>query len=87
MVVGSSPAARAKQEIMAGVVNYIRDSYEELVEKVTWPTWAELSESAVLVFVASLIIAGIVKLMDFVFGVNTNDFWKGIIGFIYDAIS
>ena len=46
---------------------YLRESYTELVHKTTWPTWAELQNSAVLVMVATLIIALIVAAMDFSF--------------------
>ena len=49
---------------MAGVVQFIKESYEEMTQKVTWPTWGELQNSAVLVLVASLIIALAVFLMD-----------------------
>lgn len=49
---------------MAGVVQFIKESYEEMTQKVTWPTWGELQSSAVLVLVASLIIAIVVFLMD-----------------------
>jgi|MEHZ01.5.fsa_nt_MEHZ011470914.1_7 preprotein translocase subunit SecE len=66
-------------------VSYIKESYSELVTKVTWPTWKELQESSVLVFVASLLIAGVVFVMDWAFGVNTSDsIWKGVVGTIYD---
>jgi preprotein translocase subunit SecE len=46
---------------------YFQESYTELVHKVTWPTWAELQNSATLVMVATLIIAIIVAGMDFFF--------------------
>jgi preprotein translocase subunit SecE len=46
---------------------YIQESYDELVHKVTWPTWSELQSSAIVVSIASLIIALIVFLMDFSF--------------------
>jgi preprotein translocase subunit SecE len=49
---------------MAKVSEYIKESYIELTEKVTWPTWTELSNSAVLVLVAALIIAMIILVMD-----------------------
>jgi preprotein translocase subunit SecE len=49
---------------MAGVVEFIKESYYEMTQKVTWPTWKELQSSAVIVLVASLIIALIVFLMD-----------------------
>ena len=42
---------------MAKVSEYIKESYVELTEKVTWPTWRELQSSAVLVLVATIIIA------------------------------
>ncbi|WP_455109932.1 preprotein translocase subunit SecE [Porphyromonas sp.] len=41
-----------------------RDSYVELTQKVSWPTWSELTNSAVVVMVASLIIAIVVLGMD-----------------------
>jgi preprotein translocase subunit SecE len=49
---------------MAKVVQFIKESYEEMTHKVTWPTWAELQNSAVLVLVASLIIACVIFAMD-----------------------
>lgn len=70
---------------MSQLTNYIKESYNELVTKVTWPTWRELQESSVLVFVASLLIAGVVFAMDWAFGVNAADsIWKGVVGNIYD---
>jgi hypothetical protein len=39
-----------------------------------------------LVFVASLIIAGFVFVMDWVFGVNSGDsIWRGAVGLIYES--
>ncbi len=82
---GSSPTARAKTKIMSQITNYIKESYDELLSKVTWPTWKSLQESSVLVFVASLLIAGAVFAMDWAFGVNASDsIWKGFVGLIYD---
>jgi preprotein translocase subunit SecE len=49
---------------MNKVATYIRESYHELVEKVTWPTWAQLQQSTAIVLVASLIIMLIIWLMD-----------------------
>ena len=47
--------------------NYCKACYEELAHKTTWPTRKELTQSAVLVLSASLIIAVVVWLMDIVF--------------------
>ncbi|OFY45301.1 MAG: preprotein translocase subunit SecE [Bacteroidetes bacterium RBG_13_44_24] len=49
------------------IKGYFKESFTELVHKVTWPTWSELQNSAVLVMVATLIIALIVALMDLSF--------------------
>ncbi|MDB4921070.1 preprotein translocase subunit SecE [Mucilaginibacter sp.] len=49
---------------MAGVAEYIKESYIELTQKVTWPTWRELQSSAVLVLVAAIIIAMVILGMD-----------------------
>lgn len=43
---------------------YLQDSYHELVEKVSWPSWNDLQNSAIVVMIASLIIATIIYLMD-----------------------
>ena len=42
---------------MSSFTEYLQASVQELQTKVTWPSWRELQESAVLVFVASLLIA------------------------------
>lgn len=72
---------------MANIKTYIEESYQELVNKVTWPSWKELQEASVLVFIASLIIAGLVFVMDYTFGVNEpGSLWQGVIGFIYKLL-
>ncbi len=58
------------------VVNYIKESYDELMHKVSWPTWAELQSSAIVVSVATLIIAIIVFAMDEVFRNVLQQFYK-----------
>jgi preprotein translocase subunit SecE len=49
---------------MSKVQAYFRDSYKELVEKVSWPTWQQLQQSTMIVLVATLVITGVVALMD-----------------------
>ncbi|MEI6883439.1 MAG: preprotein translocase subunit SecE [Bacteroidota bacterium] len=58
------------------VVNYISESYDELMHKVSWPSWAELQGSAIVVSVATLIIAIIVFAMDEVFRNVLEQFYK-----------
>jgi len=50
---------------MNKITTYFSESYKELVEKVTWPTWAQLQQSTMIVLVATLLITLIVWLMDF----------------------
>ena len=56
--------------------SYIRSSYEELVNKVSWPTWSELQSSSIVVAIASLIIALIIYLMDQTFSNLMNVFYS-----------
>ncbi|MBP5259434.1 MAG: preprotein translocase subunit SecE [Paludibacteraceae bacterium] len=60
------------------LVENIKESYNELVHKVTWPTAKELTDSAVIVLVASLILALIILLIDLGF--------EEIMKFIYNLI-
>lgn len=52
---------------MTKLTAYFKDVHNELVNKTSWPTWAELTNSAIVVMVASLIIAGIIFGMDITF--------------------
>ena len=45
---------------------YLRDSYKELVQKVTWPGWDQLQQSTMIVLGATLMITGVVWIMDLV---------------------
>ncbi len=60
------------------IINSIKESYTELVHKVSWPTRSELANSAVVVLIASIIIALIVWLMDKSF--------EAIMTFIYETL-
>ncbi len=53
---------------MNKIGTYFRDSYKELTEKVSWPTWPQLQQSTMIVLAATLVITFIVLGMDFVFG-------------------
>lgn len=68
------------------IFSYIKDSFDELIYKVSWPTWQELQSSSVVVAIASLIIALIVFLMDFIMGTNGEIFWQGLLGYFYKIV-
>ena len=80
-----SAPAKNDQRKMSKFGNYVKDSYEELVHKVSWPTFKELQSSAVVVAVAAVILSLIIFVMDWVCGINPGGF-KGILGFIYALI-
>ncbi len=51
---------------MDGILLYVKESYNELIHNVTWPTWPELFSATRLVIVASVIIALLVFVMDLI---------------------
>jgi preprotein translocase subunit SecE len=63
---------------MAGVSEYIKESYIELTEKVTWPTWKELQSSAILVLIAAVIIALLIFGMDQAIGYVLTKFYSSL---------
>jgi preprotein translocase subunit SecE len=61
---------------MNKVSTYFRESYKELLEKVTWPTWMQLQQSTMIVLAAMLLITAIVWVMDFVASGGLNFIYK-----------
>jgi preprotein translocase subunit SecE len=59
-----------------GIINYAKESYQELMQKVSWPTWPELQSSAIVVSIASLLIALVVYLMDKSFETLLEAFYR-----------
>lgn len=45
---------------------YLKDSYKELVHKVSWPNWDQLQQSTMIVLGSTLLITAMVWAMDFV---------------------
>jgi preprotein translocase subunit SecE len=60
---------------MKKIINYIKDCYNELVHKVSWPNRAELTSSAIVVLVASLIMAVVIFGIDSLFEQALNLFY------------
>ncbi|GAA4292234.1 MULTISPECIES: preprotein translocase subunit SecE [Aestuariibaculum] len=52
---------------MAGIVNYIKESFSELKNNVSWPTWAEAQSLTVLVAVFSIVFSLAIWGVDTVF--------------------
>ncbi len=64
---------------MEKITTYFQEAYDELLNKVTWPTWSELQESSVIVLVTALIISFIVLGIDLSFKEVTQLLYKAII--------
>jgi preprotein translocase subunit SecE len=56
--------------------NYFRVTRDELVNKVSWPTWNELTESTGIVLVASVLFSLVIWLMDSGLGIALTNFYK-----------
>ena len=52
---------------MRKFINYCKESYVELTQKVTWPSWQELQARAGIVMIATVIIAIALGIIDFAF--------------------
>ncbi len=63
---------------MHKISTYIRESYKELTEKVSWPTWPQIQQSTMIVLAATLVITALVLVMDFSAG--------KVLKFIYDRL-
>jgi len=61
---------------MNKIAIYFRDSYKELMEKVTWPTWAQLQQSTMIVLAATLLFTAVVALMDLTAGTILKQIYK-----------
>ena len=57
-------------------LQYAKNSYKELTEKVTWPNWDQLQQSTMIVLVATIIFTAVIWLMDFVAGGGLNLLYK-----------
>ena len=63
---------------MNKVSTYFKESYRELLEKVTWPNWEQLQQSTMIVLVSTLVLTAIISLMDFAAG--------GALKFVYNQL-
>jgi preprotein translocase subunit SecE len=64
---------------MSRIVEIWKDTTDELVNKVTWPTWTELRSSTIIVVIASILFALVIMLIDKAFGAFMNDFLYKIV--------
>jgi preprotein translocase subunit SecE len=67
-----------KENNMNKITTYFKESYKELMEKVTWPTWAQLQQSTMIVLGATLVITAVIWVMDTAAG--------GVLKFVYNQL-
>jgi len=63
---------------MKKVIDFLKESVEEIRSRVSWPKFSELQGSTVLVLVASIIFALIIGVIDYLF--------KNGMSFIYENL-
>ncbi len=63
---------------MAKIGTYIQEAYDELIHKVSWPSWDELQQTTVIVLVALVIITLLI------FGMDTVS--ENVLSFVYDIL-
>ncbi|MBP1653046.1 MAG: secE [Bacteroidetes bacterium] len=56
--------------------NYFRESYHELVHKVSWPSWQELQSSTMVVLIATVVITLVVWGMDALSNLVLTQYYK-----------
>lgn len=74
--VDGSSNLSTRAEKRKNMKKYIIESIQELNDKVTWPTWAQLQSSTILVAISSVIIAAIISLMDLGFDTILGEFYS-----------
>jgi len=63
---------------MEAVRLYVLESYNELLNKVTWPTWPALINTSVVVVIGSIILTLIIFVFDLIS--------RGMTGFFYNLM-
>lgn len=61
---------------MEKVIDYFKSTTEELMTKVSWPTWDELQSSTIIVVIASIIFAIVVFIIDLLSNGAMDIFYK-----------
>ena len=74
--VGSSSLSTRAKILEMNLVNYIKDSFEELRNKVSWISWEEAQKSTVVVAIFTILFALAVFLVDKVFQTGLGEYFK-----------
>ena len=60
------------------IIDFIKESYDEMIHKVTWPKYSDLQSSSILVLIGALVFALVIGSMDFVFNNMMDWFYQSV---------
>ncbi len=63
---------------MSKIGNYVQEAYDELLHKVTWPSWDELQQTTIIVLVALALVTTVI------FGLDLAS--ENVLTFIYKIL-
>lgn len=61
---------------MSKLINYFEQAFDELIHKVTWPTWNELQQSTIITLVSVIVLTLIIFGMDGLSELVFENFYK-----------
>ncbi|MFV0531620.1 MAG: preprotein translocase subunit SecE [Flavobacteriales bacterium] len=61
---------------MGKFVDYIKGSYNEFMNRVTWPNWDELQSATLVVAVFALLVAGVTAFADWIINTGVLNLFK-----------
>jgi preprotein translocase subunit SecE len=61
---------------MTKLFNYFEQAFDELIHKVTWPTWSELQQSTLITLVSVIVLTLIIFGMDGASELVFENFYK-----------
>ena len=61
---------------MSKLLNYFETAYDELIHKVTWPTWSELQQTTLITLVSIILLTLLVFGMDAASELVFENFYK-----------
>lgn len=56
--------------------NFLKDAYNELVVKTTWPEWDDLQSNTVVVAGSSVLIAAVIFVADKIFELGVDSYFS-----------
>jgi len=61
---------------MSKIFNHFETAYEELIHKVTWPTWSELQQTTIITLAGIILMTVVIFAMDGASELVFENFYK-----------